>query len=157
MQRNTVEFQSICQSQVTLCKSEKLSVVKWMQKNGNLVKCLDFWRIFVWEVFSNNQGWCRTKIENCNLILDANWAQNLIPMTPKAIQAIFIEIWHLGVFRSNISDPFFWNLAICFGAFYVFFKNLNQDFDPPTPCPWEFPCKVVIPFYIRSHHKEPPV
>ena len=68
------------------------------------------------------QGGSRTKIKNCNLILDANWAPNSIPTTPKAIQAIFVEIYHHGVFRLNISDPFFffWNFAICFEAFCIF-------------------------------------
>jgi hypothetical protein len=76
------------------------------------------------------QGGGRPKIENPNLILGVNWAQKSIPNTPKAIRAIFNEISHLGVFRSNISDPFSPIFAIHFEAFCIFFKNFGQDFDP---------------------------
>ena len=75
-----------------------------------------------------SQGGCRTKIENRDLILDANWAQKLIPTTPTAIRAIFIEIWHLGVFRSNISDPFFLKFCHMFWSILRLFQKPEPRF-----------------------------
>jgi hypothetical protein len=57
----------------------------------------------------------RTKIKNRNLILGVNWAQKSIPTTPKAIRAIFVELYHFGLISMNISDP-------------IFFSNFCQRF-----------------------------
>jgi hypothetical protein len=45
---------------------------------------------------------------------------------------------------------FFRNFAIRFEAFR---KTLAKILTPPSL--WEFPFKVVIPFYIQPHHREP--
>jgi len=89
--------------------------------------------------------------------LDANWAPKLIPTTPKAIRAIFVEIYHCGVFRLNISDPFFFLEILPYVLKHSasFSKTLAKNLTPPSP--WEFPLKVVIPSYIQPRHKEPPV
>jgi hypothetical protein len=73
----------------------------------------------------------------------------------KVIQAIFIEIYHLGVFRLNISVFFFFFeiLPYILKHSTSFSKTLAKILTPPSP--WEFPFKVIIPFYIQPHHREP--